>query len=256
MKTVQQIKNLIIKNPNLFGIYKNLTFIKNFSLKDLLEPQKILLFQRVYPYTMVGYKRLSNTYELAKLVEQDQIKGAFVECGTWKGGCAAIMAYVAKKAKSQRKIWLFDFFEGLPEPTDKDGQRAREYASNRASGKLLTINKCVGPLEDVKKIFFEILKINPENVVISKGWFQNTLPKMKEKIGPIAILRLDGDWYESTKYCLDNLYDIGIPGGYIIIDDYGHREGAKKALDEFLAERKIKPDIVKIDETGIYFQKP
>jgi hypothetical protein len=256
MKIIERIKNSVIKNPDLFEMYKKLAFIKNISLKDFLEPQKLLLFKRVYPYTMVGYERLSNTYELAKLVEQNRIKGAFVECGVWKGGCAAIMAYVAQKAESGRKTWLFDSFEGLPEPTDKDGKKAREYASNRMSGRLLAINRCVACLGDVKKILFEILKINPENVVISKGWFQNTLPKVKDKIGPIAILRLDGDWYESTRQCLDNLYDIVIQKGYIIIDDYGHWEGAKRAVDEFLAERRVKPDLVKIDYTGIYFQKP
>ena len=118
-----------------------------------------------------------------------------------------------------------------------------------------SIDKCVGPLEDAKKIFFEILKLNEKNVVIKKGWFRDTLPVSKNEIGKIAILRLDGDWYESTKVCLDNLYDKVASGGYIIIDDYGHWEGAKKATDEFLAKKGIKPDLVKIDYTGVYFIK-
>lgn len=253
---IKQLKNLIKENESLFRLYKKLRFMKDIPLKDFFNFEKIALFKKVCPYTMLSYQRLSNAYELAKLVEKNNINGVFVECGVWKGGCAAIMGFVADRAKSNRKIWLFDSFEGLPEPTEKDGQKAREYALNRASGKLLTINKCVGPLEDVKKIFFEILKINPENVKISKGWFQDTLPKMKEKIGSIAILRLDGDWYESTKCCLDNLYDCVIKNGYIIIDDYGHWEGARRALDEFFITKKIKPSLIKVDYTGIYFQKP
>ena len=114
----------------------------------------------------------------------------------------------------------------------------------------------MGPLEAVRKIFFEILNIKKENVKIKKGWFQNTLAREKNEIGAIAILRLDGDWYESTRCCLDNLYDNVIPGGYIIIDDYSYWEGAKRAVDNFFIERRIKIDLIKIDNTGVYFEKP
>lgn len=222
---------------------------------DFLNAEKLDLFRKVYPYTMSGYKRLSNVYNLANKIEQDKWEGAFAECGVWKGGCSAVMAFVAKKHNSNRKIWLFDSFEGLPEPTIEDGDIAKKYAGNKAEGKLKTIHECVGPLEDVKKVFFDVLNIKEDNVVIKKGWFQDTLPKERENIGSIAILRLDGDWYESTKVCLENLYDNVILGGYIIIDDYGHWEGAKKALDEFFITRNIKPDLIKIDYTGIYFKK-
>ncbi|MEW6558372.1 MAG: TylF/MycF/NovP-related O-methyltransferase, partial [Elusimicrobiota bacterium] len=88
-----------------------------------------------------------------------------------------------------------------------------------------------------------------------KGWFQETLPKAKSRIENIAILRVDCDWYESVRCCLDNLYDNLITGGYLIIDDYGHWEGCKKAVDEFLEKRKIKVRLNKIDYTGVWFQK-
>jgi len=252
---MKQIENLIRKNQRLFKMYKKFHFIREIPLKDYLNFKKLLLFKKIYPYTMVGYPRLSNVYELSKKSEREKIEGTFVECGVWKGGCAALMAFVADRAKSGRKTWLFDSFEGLPEPTEKDGALAKEYAGNKVGGKLETIDKCVSSLEDVKKVFFKILKINLENVIIKKGWFQDTLPINKEKIGKIAILRLDSDWYESTKYCLDNMYDNVIIGGYIILDDYGCWEGAKRALDEFFIERKISPDLVKIDCAGIYFIK-
>lgn len=216
---------------------------------------KIRLFSKVFPYTMVGYKRLSNVYDLAKKAQKDGISGAFVECGVWKGGCSAVMGFIAEKEGKNRKTWLFDSFEGLPEPTAEDGKIAKEYAQDKAGGELKAINKCVGPLEDVKKIFFETLKLKKENVVIKKGWFQDVLPVASKEIGKISILRLDGDWYESTKCCLDNLYDNVINEGYIVIDDYGHWEGAKKALDEFFVKEGIKPDFKKIDYTGVYFKK-
>lgn len=237
-------------------LYKKIRFWKSISIRDFFNLEKLWLFKKVYPYTMSSYQRLSNVYELSKKIEKEKTEGAFVECGVWKGGCSAIMGFVADKANSQRKIWLFDSFEGLPEPTKKDGSIAINYAGNKAEGKLKTINKCVGQLDDVKEVFFQLLNLNPENVVIKKGWFQNTLPEAKKKIGKISILRLDGDWYESTKCCLDNLYDNVIVGGYIIVDDYGHWEGAKKAIDEFFVNHHINPDLKKIDYTGVYFKKP
>jgi len=252
---MKQLKNIVRKNKILFSLANKLIFVKNIPLKDFLNFEKLWLFKKVYPYTMVGYARLSNVYELAHLIEKNKIKGVFVECGVWKGGCAAVMAFVSQKFSFGRKAWLFDSFEGLPEPTAEDGKTAKEYALNKAEGNLKTIDKCVAPLKDVEEIFFKILKLNKENVVISKGWFQDTLPENKEKIGKIALLRLDGDWYESTKCCLENLYDNVIIGGYIVLDDYGHWEGAEKALDEFFAKRKISPELIKIDYTGVYFQK-
>jgi len=256
MKTIQQLKNLIKKNSSLLKVYKKVKFMKELPLRDLTNFGRLSLFRKIYPYTMVDAKRLSNIHDLAEAAEKGKLKGVFAECGVWRGGCAAIMASVSKKAQSSRKIWLFDSFEGLPEPTTKDGQVAKDYAQNRAGGKLKTINKCVGPLDDAKEIFFNVLKIDPNNVVIKKGWFQDTLPVAKKEIGPIAILRLDGDWYESTKICLDNLYDNVTSGGYVVVDDYGHWEGCKKAIDEFIAGRKIKTDLIKIDYAGIYFKKP
>ncbi len=255
METIKYLKNLVKKNENLLKAYRKIKFIKEIPLKDFFNPSKLVLFKKIYPYTMVDSKRLSNIYDLSELIEKNRVDGVFVECGVWKGGCAAIMGSVSKRARSNRKIWLFDSFEGLPEPTTEDGKIAKDYSQNRASGRLKTIDKCVGPLNDVKEIFFDILKINQDNVVIKKGWFQDTLPKARNEIGQISVLRLDGDWYESTKCCLDNLYDNVIVGGYIVVDDYGHWEGCKKAIDDFFMKRNIKTDLIKIDYAGVYFKK-
>ena len=132
---------------------------------------------------------------------------------------------------------------------------SKNYASSRISGQLEPINKCVASVKNVEEIFSR-LKINKEIYHVKKGWFQQTLPLIKKEIGTIAILRIDADWYESTKVCLDNLYDKVIGGGYIIIDDYGYWEGCKKAVDDFIRERNLKTNIVMIDHTGCFFQKP
>ncbi len=253
---VRPFKKMVGRNKFIAKIYRKVKYVCFVVFFDFFDFVKINLFIKIYPYTMCGYFRLSNSYEAAKRMERDKVIGSFVECGVWKGGCSAIMGFVADRAKSNRKIWLFDSFEGLPEPTDKDGQRAKDYARDRSEGKLETIDKCVGTLKDVNKIFFEILKINPKNIIINKGWFQDSLPKIKGNIGPISILRINGDWYESNKCCLDNLYDSVVPGGHIMIDDYGYWEGTRLAVRDFFKERKINPSLIKIDCTAVYFKKP
>ena len=113
----------------------------------------------------------------------------------------------------------------------------------------------MGPLDDVKEILFRKLRLDERNIVIRKGWFQHTLPQARHEIGPIAVLRLDGDWYESTKCCLENLYDSVVPGGYVILDDYYCWEGCKKAFDEFVAERGLTVELQRIDKAGAFFVK-
>lgn len=252
---IETIKEKVRKSKKLLSLYYKARFILAAFFSNLMHPSRCILYMKVLPYTMVEYERVANVYEVAQLIEKSKLKGAFVECGVWKGGTTGVMAYVANKAKAGRKVWLFDSFEGLPEPTKKDGAVASAYASNRDSGKLASIQKCVGPLEDVKKLFFSVLKLNPESIYIGKGWFQDVLPRERQNVGPIALLRLDADWYESTKCALENLYDNVVPGGYVLIDDYGHWEGCKKAVDEFFHNRNIVANFQKIDYTGIYFQK-
>ncbi len=219
-----------------------LKVISDAPLRDWTNFEKLNLFRQTYPYTMVRYARLTNAYELARQVEVQKTSGAVVECGVWRGGCSATMAYVNKRAGSDREFWLFDSFEGLPPPVEKDGDTAWGHVGDYAA-----------PQQAAEEIFFSKLKINPRNVHIIKGWFQDTLPDFKDNIGPIAILRLDGDLYESTKVCLEYLYNQVVSGGFVIIDDYGCWQGSKTAVDEFFSGRDIQLQV--IDKKGRYFQK-
>jgi hypothetical protein len=228
--------------------------IKLIPLRDYFNFEKLYLYgSEISQYTMSGYRRFSNIYDLSEMVEKESISGAFVECGVWKGGCAATMAYIARKYNSDRKIWLFDSFEGLPKPSEKDGIAAKSRMTMNVKEET---RKCIASVKDIEEIFFKKLKIERKKVLIRKGWFQNVLPNVKDEIGAIAILRIDADWYESTKSCFDNLYDNVVPGGYVVIDDYGHWEGCRKAVDEFLESRNISVELVEIDYTGRYFKKP
>lgn len=230
-----------------------------FALKVLVKHpfSAVVLFRKVWPYTMVSLDRLENLYDLCTRAEAEGIAGSFVECGVWRGGCVGVMGDVARRG-GVRKIHLFDSFEGLPEPlAEVDGSMATHYAKGRAGGELTAIGRCVGPLDDVKTLLFDILRLNPSRVVIHQGWFQQTLPVAAPSIGPIAVLRLDGDWYESTKVCLDHLYDHVTEQGFVIIDDYGVWAGCRKAVDEFVAARQLPITLTWIDDgEGVWFRKP
>jgi hypothetical protein len=157
---------------------------------------------------------------------------------------------------SNRKLYLFDTFEGMPPPTDFD-RSAADHA--KAAVQLQHADKfqgdnvwCYSTLEEVRKNI-DKAGYPPENIIYVKGKVEETLPE--KSIEDIALLRLDTDWYESTKHELETLFDKLVPGGIMIIDDYGHWSGAKKAVDEFFAKRKIIPFLNRIDYTGRLFIK-
>lgn len=252
------IKNLLKKNKKLVDLYISMYWLRDIPFKDYINIMKLNLILKVKPrYTMVNYLGLSNIYELAVSVEKNKVEGCFVECGVWRGGCAAVMAGIVRRFKSKRKIWLFDSFAGNPEPTPEDGEKARRaFGDEGLQGRLVSTGACAASSNEVIRLFSSF-KLYSDNIIIKEGWFQDTLPKFKNTIGPIAILRLDGNWYESTKCCLENLYSNVISGGYIIIDDYVFWEGCRKATDEFLVKEKIDNVRLKaIDIWSYYFQKP
>ncbi len=240
-------KNAIIY-PLRFTSLRTLQ-LKNFPFKDLFNPEKTGLLKVAAPYSKAGYPRLTNVYDLAIEIEKKQMNGSFVECGTWKGGCAAIMGAIAKRYGTHRKTWYLDSFEGMPEkPSDKDTDNPEEIM-----GDVLKASE-----SDVEELIFGKLHLPKEDNTIVKGWFQDTFPRIKKDIGPIALLRLDADWYEATIYCLRELYDQVVPGGYIIFDDFARWEGCRVAVKEFTTERNIQPTFQFVGNYGnrvMYFQK-
>ncbi len=218
---------------------------------------RIKRIKKIRKYSMVGRAGLFMTHDIAADMEERQVVGAFVECGVARGGSSALMALVAADNSSNRKLWLFDSFEGLSEPTAEDEyQESLRYAPGNRSSDLVAPGYCLGTFEEVEVLLFSKLALSRDNISMVKGWFQDTLPECRDKTGSIAILRIDGDWYESTKCCLENLYDNVVSGGSIIIDDYESYIGAKKATDEFIRERDIKTQLTFDGRGGCYFTKP
>lgn len=213
-----------------------------------LEGFKILsLIRLVRPeYSMVPAARLRLLYDLSKKIITEDVPGSIVECGTYNGGSAALMAYAQLRLSGERDLWLFDSFEGLPPPTENDGSYERE---NYYKG------WCGGTAEKVEEIL-KTIKFPRERLHIVKGWFENTFPREASKVKPIALLHVDADWYESVKICIETFYPMVSSGGYIVFDDYGTFSGCKKALHEYLDTHHIEVELQTRDNVGVYFKKP
>ena len=182
-----------------------------------------------------------------------------VECGVWKGGAAGLMAlaHLHDRARAERALHLFDSWEGLPEPrADFDGQRALDYASGHASGALKSIGQCVSSMEEASELLESTICYPRDLLHYHKGWFQETLARDGDSLGAIALLRLDGDWYDSTKICLEELYPRVRKHGVVVIDDYGHWAGCRTAVDEFVATQSAPIILNRVDYSCRYWIKP
>lgn len=186
-------------------------------------------------YTMVGLNAALATARAVKYVLAENIPGDFVECGVWRGGNSMIAKKLFNNAKESRKVHLFDTYTGMTEPTDAD-RKVRGNAA--ATDKYKDVKKegyvdwCYASLEDVQAGFSN-LEIGTENVEFIKGDVLETLRVKKNIPESISVLRLDTDWYESTKLELELLYPLLSPRGILIIDDYSSWQGARKATDEY-----------------------
>jgi len=192
-------------------------------------------------YSMITTERFLNNINSVKLVEKNNIQGDIVEIGVWKGGSMLSMILASS---TEREFYLYDTFEGMTEPTVLD----KDYKNVQASDILNKPSiKCLSTLDEVKKNIYTHVKDKKIHFIKGDILLNKTFPSK------IAVLRLDTDWYESTKYELEIFYPLVSEGGVVIIDDYGHWEGCKIAVDEFIKDRNI--NLIKIDYTGVYFIK-
>lgn len=198
-------------------------------------------------HTMIGVKRLANLRMLAETVIANEIPGDFIETGVWRGGACILMRAVLNAYQvTDRRVWVADSFQGVPPP---DLQR---YPAD-AESTFHTFEQLSVPLETVRRNF-EKYGLLDDQVVFLKGWFKDTLPTAQ--IRRLALLRMDGDLYESTIVALNALYDKLSPGGYVIVDDYHVVSGCRNAIGDFLSARKIpSPRLSEIDGVGVFWQK-
>jgi len=196
-------------------------------------------------HSMIGNVRMTNLRQLVEFVVQNGIPGDLIETGVWRGGACIMMRAVLKAyGVEDRIVWVADSFCGLPEPNpDIDADRGDKHH---------TFTELAVSLSQVQSNFAKYGLLD-DQVRFLKGWFSETLPVAP--IEQLAILRLDGDMYESTMDALDSLYDKVSKGGFIIVDDYGAVAGCRKAIDDFRLRRGISTPIQPIDGYGVFWRK-
>jgi hypothetical protein len=209
----------------------------------------LIVLHRVLPYTMTSPARISAVCAAVRYVEANNIPGAFVECGVWKGGSSMAAALTFK---TPRPMFLFDTFGGMSAPTEHDrhamsGQLASALLRDAGPDDAL---RCYSPLEEVKHNM-STTGYPVADISYIQGKVEDTLPGSAPQ--QIAVLRLDTDWYESTRHELEHLYPRLSPGGVLIIDDYGYWSGARKAVDEYFRDSLF---LSRIDDTGRIAIKP
>jgi O-methyltransferase len=200
------------------------------------------LYRRYGTRSMLGQRLFTENVMLAQRhLEKSGIRGCYVECGTWAGGLSFAMMDALPQIT---EFHLFDSFEGLPEPTQADGKEAFDPTNLWHDGNKADFANFMQALRDT----------GHRNVTVQKGWFEDTLPGFRPK-DPVAILRLDGDWYESTMTCLKYLYGLVSEGGLIIVDDYDDWVGCRKALHDFLSESDASESIRRSPRGVVYLVK-
>ena len=204
------------------------------SRRDARETDRLV--KRAGEFSMVFPATLHDLSVRVREVVDGGVPGDLVECGVWRGGSAFLMAAVLDMVgDGDRRVWLFDSFEGLPPPEDVDGPGAAAYARDRDSPSYH--DNCRAGLEEVRANARSFGVEHRTELVA--GWFEDSLPAARERVGPIALLRLDCDWHSSVTTCLETLYDQVSPGGIVIVDDYYTWDGCALAVHEFLGRRSL-----------------
>jgi O-methyltransferase len=221
------------------------------TMRDV-DPWMVQVWDRVAPFTMTPASRVVELCAAVVYLERYAVDGAFVECGVARGGSVMAMALALQHGGSRsRDIYAFDTFEGQPKPSGKDADLFRpEWSIEdqwKASqeGQSDPISRFYAPLERVQQAV-ESTDYPPSLLHFVKGPVEDTVPSDAPE--QIALLRLDTDWYESTRHELEHLYPRLAVGGVLIVDDYGQYAGARQAVDEYFADRRIL--LNRIDESA------
>lgn len=199
---------------------------------------RALSLQRKYQrYTMIPSDQFVGNLLLARAAPE----GCVIECGVWRGGMIAALSEIL----GDRHYYLFDSFDGLPPVTDRDGVKAKEFQTKKDSP--YYHNNCFASIEEAQAA---VAKSPARNVTFKKGWFSETLKDFTPE--PIAVLRLDADWYDSTMQCLESLYPHVVKAGLIIIDDYLAWNGCCKAVHDYLSKNEL-PERIREGTGGVFY---
>lgn len=207
--------------------------------------------RQVRPFTQTSPSRIASLCDATRYIVRAQIPGDIVECGVWRGGSMmAVARTLLEIGDTARELFLYDTFEGMPQPGEKD----ITYSGTSASTLMHQSRKddpssiwCYAPLETVKHMVYAI-GYPREKIHFVQGKVEETIPHIVPE--RVALLRLDTDWYDSTRHELIHLFPRLTRGGVLIVDDYGHWQGARRAVDDYLVESGAKLFLNRIDYTG------
>lgn len=215
---------------------------------DLTEEQQQIIAS-AQPFTMTSVERMAALVGAVGYISANRIPGDIAECGVWRGGSMMTVAMtLMSMGDTSRSLYLYDTYEGMSAPTDEDKSIAGTMAEDelRAEPKGTGI-WCYASLEDVKANL-RSTGYPEDKIHFIKGKVEDTIPLNLP--GNLALLRLDTDWYESTRHELIHLYPLLRRNGVLMIDDYGHWQGAKKAVDEYFSESGVPVYFHRVDYTG------
>lgn len=198
--------------------------------------------------TMIGMARLQNLQACVEGAIRDGVPGDLVETGVWRGGAGILMRGVLKAYNDTgRTVWLADSFAGLPRPS------GTEFPAD-SDDRHWMLAPYLAVSQDTVRQNFARYGLLDDQVKLLPGWFSETLPHAP--IGAIAVLRLDGDMYESTIVALESLYSKVSPGGFVIVDDFGALPNCRRAVEDYRRAQGIDAPITAVDWTGVYWRKP
>lgn len=237
------------KSSSKSALQKKTTDNENIIYTD---EEFLAFYELCKPFTMTSIDRQYSLYSSIVYIIKNNIEGDFVECGVWKGGSSMMIALVLNKYNIRdRKIYMYDTYEGMSEPDDND----KDFKGLAAKKQLELSSKeqqdsvwCYSSLQEVKNNLAST-KYNLDNINFIKGKVEDTIPG-KIPDTAISLLRLDTDWHASTRHELEYLYPLLCRGGVLIIDDYGHWQGCRKAVDEYFLKNNINLLLNVIDYTG------
>ncbi len=251
------IKIIIKKTLGKFGlqisrINSKIRYPVEFTKRD------IEIFNYVYErnLTMIGKQRMFSNILIAKWITQNELEGDFVECGVWRGGSTLLVKMIFEEYGNNSKVWLFDTFKGMTQPTDVDINFSGELAKVKylKSKKTDYVDWAYAGYKDVKDNFIRS-GVKIDDCVFVKGDVLKTIPRYNDKLKKISFLRLDTDWYESTKIELDYFYPKIVKDGFLVIDDYGHWGGSRKAADQYFHKNQINEFKNMIDSSSRMIRK-
>jgi len=265
---MKHVKKSVIKLFHRLGysIVKNRPETLNFPVESTAEERALMseilaldqygLTNNDRRLSMVSVPRLWSVISAVKYVVKNEIPGDIIECGVWRGGCAIAMASILKANNSKKKLYLFDTFSGITEPGEVDIETStgtsqiHEYQKRSAVQDTEFVNWDYGDF-NIEKVKCEFKRRQlTDNVVFVQGDVRKTLFSGMSEPQKLSILRLDTDWYDTTLHEMNILYPRLAKGGVLLVDDYGHYDGARKAVDEYFAKLSKCPMQWVTDYTG------